>query len=292
VNITKHFDSLATKNLVLLGNSFIALETASFFTGKASTITVLCRDEPFKMQLGEKVAQVIKALHESKGVRFLVDRNMSVAEFKAYEEPQFNRKLASVRLSNGTDLPADIFIAAIGSRPVTDFLKGSGLVLNEQGFVLVDKFMRTNIENVYAVGDITSFPRTCVDHNSAPDELISIAHWQMASAQGRCAARSIVSAHEELRSVPFFWSVNQGKSVRFAGINRNYDEILFFGDPAGENATKFIAYYVLQGRVVAVCSCDWDPVCAQFAELQFARVPVRKMQIKDDPASIKNLLAK
>lgn len=44
-----------------------------------------------------------------------------------------------VVLTNGTTIEAELVIAGIGVVPATDFLKGSGIELNERGFVKVDK---------------------------------------------------------------------------------------------------------------------------------------------------------
>ena len=78
--------------------------------------------------------------------------------------------------------------------------------------------------------------------------------------------------------------------VRFAGYNHDYDVILFHEDKKNENEYKFAAFYLLSDIVVAVCSVDWDPVCALFAEAMQNGIHVKRHHIEADPLDIKKLL--
>ncbi len=93
-----------------------------------------------------------------------------------------------------------------------------------------------------------------------------------------------------LKIVPFFWSSQHGKNLRFAGYNHHYDVIIFHEDKKGENELKFAAFYLLSNIVVAVCSLDWDPVCALFAEAMYNGKQVRREHVERDPLEIRNLL--
>ncbi|MRB67797.1 hypothetical protein GH825_31060, partial [Bacillus thuringiensis] len=65
------------------------------------------------------------------------------------------KKLREVELENGTKLPADLCVIGIGVQPATDFLKEASVALSQQGYVMVDKFMKTSRDDVYAAGDLT-----------------------------------------------------------------------------------------------------------------------------------------
>lgn len=60
---------------------------------------------------------------------------------------------AVIVLDGGEKLPADLVLLAAGVRPDTDFLRGSGIELGPRGHIVVDGHMRTNVPDVYAVGD-------------------------------------------------------------------------------------------------------------------------------------------
>jgi NADPH-dependent 2,4-dienoyl-CoA reductase/sulfur reductase-like enzyme/nitrite reductase/ring-hydroxylating ferredoxin subunit len=276
--------------VLIIGTSFVALESATYFTGKAS-VTVICRRLPFSSHFGKQAAEKIVKLHESKGVKFIMDSKLDVVEFRSSVDDVAS--IASAIMTDGSSIDADICLVAIGSRPATSFIKDCGVNMNAAGYIIVDKYMRTNVEDVYAVGDLVVFPRTCikVSNDGNKNDLINVPHWQMSHMHGRIAAYSLLERGVELSSIPFFWSLNHGKTVRFAGFNDKYDEILFHED-VGEkkNVNKFVAFYILESRVVAVASCDWDPICATVAELMYNDVFISRDCVLSDPWGVKALM--
>lgn len=62
----------------------------------------------------------------------------------------------TLKLENGEEQSVDCLVWAIGREPATDVinLEAAGVATNERGFVKVDKFQNTNVEGIYAVGDI------------------------------------------------------------------------------------------------------------------------------------------
>jgi len=59
----------------------------------------------------------------------------------------------SVVLDDGASLPAGVVIVGIGGRPNTELAENAGLMLTRGGSIWVDSYMRTNVKNVFAVGD-------------------------------------------------------------------------------------------------------------------------------------------
>jgi hypothetical protein len=104
------------------------------------------------------------------------------------------------------------------------------------------------------------------------------------------SVNQVASEKSSLRIVPFFWSSQHGKNLRFSGYNHHYDVILFHEDNKRENKLKFAAFYLLSDIVVGVCSLDWDPVCALFAEAMYNGKQVRREHVERDPLAIKDLL--
>lgn len=66
-----------------------------------------------------------------------------------------------------------------GVLPNTDWLKGTGVDLSPKGHVIVSKYNKTNVGNIFAAGDCTSFP---LKMNG--DAMTSIGHYQMALGHG------------------------------------------------------------------------------------------------------------
>ena len=110
--------------------------------------------------------------------------------------------------------------------------------------------------------------------------LTNIQHWQMAHTHGVIAAQDIArlsnranngrytnvngsSSSGPIKSVPFFWTVQFGVSIRYAGYGAGFDQVEIRGSLDDQ---KFVAYYVKGDVVIAVATMKRDPVAAQFAE--------------------------
>ncbi|KAH9524284.1 Apoptosis-inducing factor 3 [Bulinus truncatus] len=257
------------KNVVIMGSSFIGMEVAAFLADKAASVSVVDLVRvPFQLTLGEELGTHMKQMHEGKGVKFYFET--SVKEFNGEDGV-----LTEAVLANGTVLPADVCVMGVGVVPATGFLKESGLELTPRGFVSVNKNMKTNLPDIYAAGDIVEFPLF-----TAGDQQVNIQHWQMAQQHGRIAGLSIAGKPQDIRSVPYFWTVQYGKSIRYTGYAYGYDNIVLHGDV---DDNKFVAYYTKNDKVVAVASLGWDPIVSQAAELMSKGGTIDKDEIKDEP---------
>jgi len=173
--------------------------------------------------------------------------------------------LTKVLLNNGQELDADVCVVGIGCAPNTSFLSDeSGIKLDSMGFIQVDQNLKSvSAANVYAAGDIAKFPLRLP--TTAAD--VAIGHWQLAFNHGNTAGLN-VDAHESstpVNTVPFFWSMQYGKSIRYAGhAPHGFDEITYDGSV---EEGKFAAYYLKDGVVMAVATLMKDPLAADFANL-------------------------
>jgi NADPH-dependent 2,4-dienoyl-CoA reductase/sulfur reductase-like enzyme/nitrite reductase/ring-hydroxylating ferredoxin subunit len=248
------------KNVVIVGSSFIGMEVASCVAGKAASVAVIGMERvPFERVLGVQVGAVIQRLHEQKGVRFYMQR--VVKEFKAN-----GTNVGGVVLDDGTELGADVVVIGAGIIPATGFIKNDSGLLNlaPDGSILVDQHLRA-CEGLYAAGDLARFPYALLGHP------IRVEHWSVAQSHGRIAARNMLGHTVAYTSIPFFWTVQFGKSIRYAGhVAPTFDSVHVEGDVEGTSGTggpKFVAYYGLNGRVLAVATLGMDPLASAAAEL-------------------------
>uniref|UniRef100_A0A8C4E5D3 Apoptosis inducing factor mitochondria associated 4 n=1 Tax=Dicentrarchus labrax TaxID=13489 RepID=A0A8C4E5D3_DICLA len=138
-------------------------------------------------------------------------------------------------------------------------------------------FMRTNIPDIFSAGDVTAFPLTI-----RGDQRVNIGHWQMSQAQGRVAALNMLKKPTKIESVPFFWTVLLGKSIRYTGYGEGYTEIIFKGKV---EERKFLAFYIKDEVVVAAASLMFDPAVAHVAELMTTGQILTKAQAQADDLS-------
>jgi apoptosis-inducing factor 3 len=258
----------AGKHAVVIGASFIGMEAASSLRERGCEVTVVAPDKvPFEKILGAEIGRLFQKIHERKNVNFKLG-----TQVKNFEGA--GSRIEAVRLENGERVEADFVVVGVGVTPATGFLEG--IRLNKDGGVIGDEFLRV-AENVYAAGDIAHFP----DSRSKDGELLRVEHWRFAMQQGRTAARNMAGGHEPFTAVPFFWTTQFDASLRYAGHVRDWDEIIVEGSIERQ---EFLAFYVKDGRVLAVAGMNRDREMAEFEEkLRLNEMP-RPEQISGEDA--------
>ncbi|XP_055003884.1 apoptosis inducing factor mitochondria associated 4 [Boleophthalmus pectinirostris] len=259
------------RKAVVIGTSFIGMEAASYLSNKAASVAVVGTSVyPFERSLGREIGQMTMQMLEEHSVKFYM--KSGVSEIRGH-----NGKVKEVVLKDGQVLEADVVILGIGVIPNSDFLQGSGVEIDSRKAVIVNKLMMTNAPDVFSAGDVTAFPLTI-----RRDQIVSIGHWQMSHAHGRVAALNMLKKTTEMKSIPFFWTVLLGKSIRYTGYNEGYTEIIFKGTVAER---KFLAFYIKDDVVVAAASLMFDPAVAHLAEMMALGQCITKAQALADDLS-------
>lgn len=224
------------RRAVVIGASFIALETAAALRARNIEVHVVAPDKiPMERVLGADMGQFIRRLHEEHGVIFhLEDGIVAIEKDKA-------------KLKSGNDLPTDLVVAGIGVHPRVELAERAGLKLDRG--VVVDRHLETSVPGIYAAGDIARWPDPYSGEN------IRVEHWVVAERQGQAVARNMLGAKEAFDAVPFFWSQHYDVPVNYVGHAERWDEIVVHGDIAAKDC---LLEYKLKGRVLAVASIFRD----------------------------------
>jgi len=136
-------------SIVIIGAGYIGMEFASIFNGLGVHVTVLYRGEQvlrdFDMDLRDGLAEAMR----NRGIDLRMDTDVASIE----KEGQDYR----VHLRRGDSIAAELVIAATGRVPNTSGLglEKLGVTLGPNGRIVVDKFSRSSVDNIYAVGDVT-----------------------------------------------------------------------------------------------------------------------------------------
>jgi NADPH-dependent 2,4-dienoyl-CoA reductase/sulfur reductase-like enzyme len=168
-------------HVVIMGAGFIGCEVAATARSLGAEVAVVALDEePMVRPLGHQVGVAMRRLHERHGVRFHLGH--TVDAFAG------DGRVESVALSDGTELPADLVIEAVGSVTNVPWLDGNGLDLSDG--LLVDSAMQvpTDLASVVAVGDIARHPNALFD--GIPRR---IEHWNMPTETGRRAGATLAA---------------------------------------------------------------------------------------------------
>ncbi|KAJ3117868.1 hypothetical protein HDU96_005245 [Phlyctochytrium bullatum] len=269
-------------NVVVVGSSFIGMEAAAILA-KTCTVTVIGMEKvPFERVLGPVVGEALGKLNTANGVTLKMQAMLDRFEASAKD----SSKIGFVVLKTGERIPADVVIIGAGVIPKTDFLKNTSVVIDRDQGITVDKYLRVpNAEGVFAIGDIARYPYHLTG------ESVRVEHWNVAQNQGRVAAHNIarlvsgLDVDRPFVQVPYFWTVQYGKSIRYAGHAESFDDIVIQGTVEGDNLS-FAAFYGRGGKVLAVASVAKDPVVSHASEL----IRVGKMPSIDELKAGKDVL--
>lgn len=249
------------KKIVVVGSSFIGMEVGNCLAGMKNDVTVIgMEEEPMERVMGKKVGKIFRGLLEKNGVKF----KMGASVEKATPSKSDSSKVGAVHLKDGTTLEADLVIEGVGVKPATEYLKGnSSITLEKDGSLKTDESFAVNgLKDVYAIGDIATYPYHGPGGNGAA---VRIEHWNVAQNAGRSVANSINNPGAKPKPfIPVFWSA-LGSQLRYCGNTAGgYDDLILQGKP---EEPSFVAYYTQGETVVAVASMMKDPYMTQSAEL-------------------------
>ncbi|WP_351118993.1 FAD-dependent oxidoreductase [Psychrobacter sp. SMN/5/1215-MNA-CIBAN-0208] len=214
------------KHVVIVGTGFIGMEVASALmeAGKAASVTVIGRSRRVMSNIvSETVSNALIKLHEEKGVTFAFGAGVDEINGEG-------SKVSGVKLSDGSTLDADVVILGTGVAPRTELLNE----VNTPDGVQVDEHLQLR-DGVYALGDIAK----------ATNQMgrMRIEHWRVALQHGIVTAAAILN-QDNVNSVeeriPFFWTAQYGKSLRYSGHAATPDNNILFGSP---DTLDYIEYY-------------------------------------------------
>ncbi|MBQ9108696.1 MAG: FAD-dependent oxidoreductase, partial [Oscillospiraceae bacterium] len=190
--IKAEVDAKNAKTAVVVGGGFIGMEMAENLRDRGLEVTLVeAMDQvmpPFDKDMAILLA---KELHDH-GVKLCLGDALAGIEEKDDQ--------AVVSRASGKQLSADMVVLAIGVRPDTGFLQGSGIQLGPKGHIVVDEQLRTNLPDVYAVGDAIQVK----DFVTGEDTAIPLAG--PANKQGRIVA-------DVIAGLPGSYKATQGSSV-------------------------------------------------------------------------------
>ncbi|HEY8003234.1 MAG TPA: glutathione-disulfide reductase [Phenylobacterium sp.] len=137
------------KRIVIAGGGYIAVEFAGIFNGLGVETTLVHRGPNLLRGFDDDVRSHLAEELEKRGVTVIL-----AAQHTAIEKTAGG--LLS-RLSNGHECESDVVMLSLGREPYVEGLglEKAGVKLTEAGAVAVDDYSRSNVENIWAVGDVT-----------------------------------------------------------------------------------------------------------------------------------------
>jgi 3-phenylpropionate/trans-cinnamate dioxygenase ferredoxin reductase subunit len=200
--------------VVVLGGGFIGLEAASALTARGAAVTVIEREPRLLARVASlEISAAVLALHRRHGVEVLLGR--AALRVKGVDRVQF------VQLEDGQEVDCDFVLVSVGIRPETGLAEAAGLSCNDG--ILVNNYMQTGADGVWAVGDCVRFP------SARYGRLLRLESIQNAIEGATALAAGICDKPSHYDPLPMISSVQFGQQLDFIGLADVKDESRFFG---------------------------------------------------------------
>jgi len=265
-------DALALRDLLkpglrlaIVGAGWIGAELATAAVAHGSRVTVVeAGPTPLAAAIGAPIGAQTARWYAEAGV------DLRVATAVEAVRP------GGLALADGSQVEADEVVTAVGVRPATGWLDGSGVRL-ENG-VAVDASLRTSRPGVHAAGDCAAFESRRFGRR------LRVEHWDVALKMPEVAAANILGGDEAYDPVPYFWSEQFGRMVQYVGYHGGAESLLWRGDPADPT---WSACWLAGGRLVATLTVDRPRDMLQARRLIAAAALVDASRLTDPAIPVK-----
>jgi NTE family protein len=193
----------------VLGGSFLGLEVATTLKRLGLQVTLI-EQEP--CLLNQLAAPKLSAFF----LRYCADRGIDVCINETAAAFKGNNRIEAIATSSGRMLPCDLVVATIGVVPEVDFLRGSGIAIEEG--IVVDHHLEASVTGIFAAGDVARF------YDPVFRQRRRVEHWDNAVKQGRLAARNMLGRRLAYEEVSYFFCNVLDANFSFLGSTHDAGE--------------------------------------------------------------------
>ena len=226
LKIKQYIENEGPGSAVVIGGGYIGVEMAENLKEAGLEVSVVELSDHLIAPLDFDMAADVHRYIKSKGLKLYLNNGVKAIDGH------------TVILQNGK-ITADMIVMSVGVRPETALAKDCGIRTNQRGSIIVDRHMKTGIDNIYAVGDAVEVE----DFITKSAAFIPLAG--PANKQGRIAADNIAgfdseytgtqgSAVLKLFDMTVATTGLNEKSAKSAGIN--YDKTYIY---SGSHASYY-----------------------------------------------------
>lgn len=144
------------KKLVVIGGGYIGTELGSAYANLGTEVTILEGGKDILLGFEKQMTAIVKKGLKKKDVEIVTE-----ALAKGVEEKDDEVKVTYEVKGEEKTIEADYVLVTVGRRPNTDEigLEGVGIEMTDRGLIKVDKQGRTNVPNIFAIGDVVEGPQ-------------------------------------------------------------------------------------------------------------------------------------
>ena len=168
------------KNIAIVGAGYIGIEVAEAMRTLGKNVKVIELSDRSLRTFDQEITEIAETELRKQGVEL---------HFGEKVEGFSGTNKVEAIITDKNKYSTDLVLLAIGTRPATRFLKGSGIALAKNGAVIIDREMRTNVEDIYSAGDCAEV------YNRVTEENAFIPLGTNANKCGRIAGANIAGSH-------------------------------------------------------------------------------------------------
>jgi 3-phenylpropionate/trans-cinnamate dioxygenase ferredoxin reductase subunit len=263
----------AGRTAVVVGAGFIGCEVAASLRQLGVEVEVVeIMDAPLRRAVGPEIGRVFEDMHRDHGVRFHFGH--------AVERFEGIGRVEEVVTDRGGRIGCDFVVVGVGIEPNVGVIEGSE-VATEDG-VLVDELCRTNVEGIYAGGDVANHWHPIFERR------MRVEHWDNALKQGAAAARAMMGKTEPFDDPHWFWSDQYDHNLQSIGLALEGGEVVIRGSL---EELSFIAFHLKDGLLKGAVGLNRGREVRRCGPLIRARRPLDPDALRDEDVDLKRLAA-
>lgn len=173
------------ENIIIIGAGYIGIEIAEAALKLGKNVRIFQHSARILNKTFDKEITDLLENHIREHEKISLHLNESPLEVKTFENKVIGLK------TDKKEYKANLIIVATGVRPNTEFLKDTGIELFKNGAIIIDRFGRTNIPDVYAAGDCATVYHSVLEKN------VYIALATTANKLGRLIGENLTGANKK-----------------------------------------------------------------------------------------------
>jgi len=175
-----------SKSAVVIGGGLIGVSTAEALVKRGINVTLVELEEHIlNLILDDKASEIAEKVLSEAGVTVITGQTVQ----RILGRKDNEGSVGGVVMTDGKEIPCDLVVVAIGVIPRTELIKETEVKLNRG--IVVNRFMRTNIPDVYACGDVAEAHDFLINGNRV------LPLWPLAHIGGRVAGYNMAGKKAE-----------------------------------------------------------------------------------------------
>ena len=185
LEVKKELMKKENENIIIIGAGYIGVEIAEAALKLGKNVRIFQHSARILNKTFDKEITDLLENHIREHEKISLHLNESPIEVRTFENKVIGLK------TDKKEYTANLIIVATGVRPNTEFLNDTGLELFKNGAIIIDRFGKTNIPDVYAAGDCATVYHSVLEKN------VYIALATTANKLGRLIGENLTGANKE-----------------------------------------------------------------------------------------------